>query len=60
MNKRGDYLNRGLFLLLDNIAWLLVAVSVIVFSLLSDAFLRPYTLLSIIPKVAPIGILVIG
>ena len=60
MNKRGDYLNRVLFLLLNNIAWLLVAVSVIVFSLLSGRFLRPYTLLGIIPRVAPIGILVIG
>jgi len=60
MNKRKDYLNRVLFLLLNNIAWLLVAVSVIVFSLLSDRFLRPYTLLGIIPRVAPIGILVIG
>jgi ribose/xylose/arabinose/galactoside ABC-type transport system permease subunit len=60
MNRRKDYLNHVLFLLLDNIAWLLVAVSVVVFSLMSDHFLRPYTLLSIIPRVAPIGILVIG
>ncbi|MDP6526282.1 MAG: ABC transporter permease [Kiritimatiellia bacterium] len=60
MNKRKDHLNRVLFLLLDNIAWLLVGVSVVVFSLLSDRFLRSYTLINIIPKVVPIGILVIG
>lgn len=60
MKKRIDYLNRVLFLLLDNIAWLLVVVSVVVFSIMSDRFLRPYSLLGIIPRVAPIGILVIG
>lgn len=60
MDTRKNYVNRVLILLLNNIAWLLVAVSMVVFSLMSDRFMVPYTLLSIIPRVVPIGILVIG
>jgi ribose/xylose/arabinose/galactoside ABC-type transport system permease subunit len=52
--------NRIVFSLLDNMVWLLCLLSIIVFSLLSDRFFIPRTLLTIIPRVASIGILVIG
>ena len=47
-------------MLLNNMAWLLCLLAVIAFSLLSDRFLQPLTLLTIIPRVAAIGLLVIG
>jgi len=52
--------SRVLFALLDNMAWLLCVIAVIVFSVLSDRFFTPRTLLGIIPRVAALGILVIG
>jgi ribose/xylose/arabinose/galactoside ABC-type transport system permease subunit len=52
--------NRVLFALLDNMAWLLCLISLIVFSLMSDRFFTPRTLLNIIPRVAALGLLVIG
>jgi ribose/xylose/arabinose/galactoside ABC-type transport system permease subunit len=55
-----SFIGRIVFLLLDNMVWLLVLISVITFSILSDKFLTPITLLNIIPRVAAIGILVIG
>jgi simple sugar transport system permease protein len=57
--RKGSF-NRLIFFLLDNMVWLLCLLSIIVFSLLSDRFFIPRTLLSIIPRVAAIGILVIG
>jgi ribose/xylose/arabinose/galactoside ABC-type transport system permease subunit len=53
-------INRILRLLLDNMVWLLCLISIIAFSMLSDRFLTPRTLLTIIPRVAAIGLLVIG
>lgn len=58
--QKAAIVNRVLFALLDNMAWLLCLISLIVFSLFSERFFIPRTLLSIIPRVAPIGILVIG
>lgn len=53
-------INKILLLLLDNMAWLLCLISIIAFSLLSERFFTPITLLSIIPRVTTIGLLVIG
>ena len=53
-------LNRIIFSLLDNMVWLLCLIAIIAFSLLSDNFFTPRTLLNIIPRVAAVGILVIG
>jgi ribose/xylose/arabinose/galactoside ABC-type transport system permease subunit len=52
--------SRIVFSLLDNLIWLLVLVALIAFSLLSEKFFTPFNLLSIIPRVAAIGLLVIG
>jgi len=49
-----------LFTLLDNIAWLLLLMSIIIFSIISNKFLTTRTLFSIIPRVAALGILVVG
>jgi ribose/xylose/arabinose/galactoside ABC-type transport system permease subunit len=53
-------LNRVVFFMLDNMVWIICALSILIFSLLSDRFFTPRTLLSIIPNVAAIGLLVIG
>ncbi len=53
-------LNKIIFTLLDNMVWLLCLISIIAFPLLSEDFLTPRTLLTIIPRVAAIGLLVIG
>ena len=60
MTETRKTFNRFLLLLLDNIAWPLAIVSVVIFSLMSDRFMIAQTMLGIIPRVAPIGILVIG
>ena len=53
-------LSKVIFLLLDNMVWILCFITIIAFTLLSDRFLTPRTLLTIIPRVAAIGLLVIG
>jgi len=46
--------------LIDNLIWVLVLAALITFSVLSKSFITPYNLVNIIPKVAAIGLLVIG
>jgi ribose/xylose/arabinose/galactoside ABC-type transport system permease subunit len=46
--------------LLDNLIWVLVLTALVAFSLLSDRFSTPLNLVSIVPRVASIGLLVIG
>lgn len=58
MRKSG--FNQMLFVLVNNIAWLLIILAVIIFSAASDKFLTTRTLFSIIPRVAALGLLVIG
>ncbi len=58
MNNR---LAHRLFLgLIDNLIWVLVLVAMIGFSLASDKFFTAYNLANIIPRVAAIGLLIIG
>jgi ribose/xylose/arabinose/galactoside ABC-type transport system permease subunit len=52
--------NRLLLALFDNLIWVLVVLTLIIFSLLSDKFFTPFNLVNIIPRVAPIGLLIIG
>jgi ribose/xylose/arabinose/galactoside ABC-type transport system permease subunit len=53
-------LNKILFTILNNIAWLLVIIAVVFFSLASSKFFTVRTLLTILPRVAALGLLVVG
>ncbi len=57
---KSSVIRKILLTLLDNLIWVFVFVAILVFSLLSDRFFTPSNLLSIIPRVAAIGLLVIG
>jgi ribose/xylose/arabinose/galactoside ABC-type transport system permease subunit len=58
MDKK--YSHKILLTLFDNLIWVLVVFSLIVFSLLSEKFFAPFNLVNIIPRVAPLGLLIIG
>jgi ribose/xylose/arabinose/galactoside ABC-type transport system permease subunit len=58
MNKR--FIHIVLLALFDNLIWVLVVFALIVFSLLSDKFFAPFNLVNIIPRVAALGLLIIG
>ena len=45
---------------IDNLIWVIVVVALVLFSLLSDRFFTPFNLLNILPRVAALGLLVIG
>jgi simple sugar transport system permease protein len=45
---------------LDNLIWILILVAIIVFSSMTDSFLQPFNLVNLIPRVAAIGLLIIG
>ncbi len=51
---------KAALLAVDNLIWLLLGASVLVFSWLSPAFLTPYNAVSILVREAPLGLLVIG
>lgn len=53
-------LSRILFVLFDNLIWILVAASLIIFSVLSESFRTPYNLVNILSRTASLGMLVIG
>jgi len=55
-----NFFNKILITLLDNLIWLIVIASVIVFSILSDSFFTLFNLINIIPRVAALGLLIIG
>jgi len=45
---------------LDNLIWILILVAIIVISSMTDTFLQPFNLVNLIPRVAAIGLLIIG
>lgn len=45
---------------IDNLIWVIVVVAFVLFSLLSNRFFTPFNLLNILPRVAALGLLVIG
>jgi ribose/xylose/arabinose/galactoside ABC-type transport system permease subunit len=57
---RSGILRTIIFTLLDNLIWVLVLIALITFSLLSDRFAEPQNLIHIIPRVAAVGMLVMG
>lgn len=57
---RRGILRTIVFALLDNLIWVLVLIALITFSLLSDRFAEPRNLVGIIPRVAAVGMLVMG
>ncbi len=46
--------------LINNLIWIIVVVALVVFSLLSSRFFTLFNLLNIVPRVAALGLLVIG
>jgi ribose/xylose/arabinose/galactoside ABC-type transport system permease subunit len=58
MNKQTT--RKILLVSLDNLIWILIIVAIIIFSFLSDSFLKPFNMVNLIPRVAPIGLLIIG
>lgn len=46
--------------LVDNLIWVLVLISLIVFSVLSESFFKPFNLVNTLLRVAALGLLVIG
>lgn len=53
--------NRIFFTLIDNLIWVLVVVALLIFSLLrSESFFSLNNLVNIVPRVAAVGLLVIG
>jgi ribose/xylose/arabinose/galactoside ABC-type transport system permease subunit len=58
VNKK--LLHKILLAIFDNLIWIIVAAALLIFSLLSDIFFTPFNLLNIIPRVAAIGLLIIG
>lgn len=51
---------KAALLAVDNLIWLLLGASVLVFSWVSPTFLTPYNAISILVREAPLGLLVIG
>jgi ribose/xylose/arabinose/galactoside ABC-type transport system permease subunit len=45
---------------MDNLIWIIVAVSLVIFSLLSERFFTVFNFVSILPRVAALALLVIG
>ncbi|WP_322792561.1 ABC transporter permease [Bellilinea sp.] len=58
MNK--EKVNSLFLLLVDNLVWVFVIISLIVFSLISENFFTPFNLVNILSRVAPLALLVIG
>lgn len=54
------FIRNIVFTLLDNLIWVLIIIALIVFSLLSELFFTPFNLVGVIPRVASLGMLVIG
>jgi len=52
--------NRVFLFVVDNLIWVFVVVSLVVFSLISKSFFTPFNLVNILSRVAPLGLLVIG
>ncbi|MEJ5203579.1 MAG: hypothetical protein WHV66_15255, partial [Anaerolineales bacterium] len=52
--------NRVFIFVVDNLIWVFVVVSLVVFSLISKSFFTPFNLVNILSRVAPLGLLVIG
>ena len=52
--------SRIVFLLFDNLIWILVIASLTIFSVLSESFRTPYNLVNILSRTAALGMLVIG
>lgn len=57
---KNNLLHKLLLALFDNLIWFIIAVAIIIFSLLSDKFFTIFNLVNIIPRVAAIGLLIIG
>ena len=57
---KSNVLRTFLLTLLDNLIWVLVLIALVVFSLLSDDFAQLDNLVRIIPRVAAVGLLVMG
>jgi len=57
---KNNLLHKLLIALFDNLIWIIIAVAIIIFSLLSDKFFTIFNLVNIIPRVAAIGLLIIG
>ena len=55
-----DRTSSFLFAIIDNLIWVIVIVAFILFSLLSNRFFTLFNLLNILPRVAALGLLVIG
>jgi len=53
-------LNQIVYYLFDNLIWILVISSLIIFSALSEGFRTPYNLVNILSRTAALGMLVIG
>ena len=53
-------LRRIILNLFDNLIWILVAASLLIFSVLSESFRSPYNLVNILSRSAALGMLVIG
>ncbi len=52
--------NKVVVFVLDNLIWVFVIVSLIVFSLISKSFFTPFNLVNILVRVAPLGLHVVG
>ncbi len=55
-----DRTSTFLFAIVDNLIWVIVIVAFLFFSLVSDRFFTLFNLLNILPRVAALGLLVIG
>ncbi len=52
--------NKIIYFLFDNLIWILVSASLIIFSIFSEGFRTPYNLVNILSRTAALGMLVIG
>ena len=55
-----DKINKITYFLFDNLIWILVLASLIIFSTFSEGFRTPYNLVNILSRTAALGMLVIG
>jgi ribose/xylose/arabinose/galactoside ABC-type transport system permease subunit len=49
-----------LLFIVDNLIWVLVLISLAVFSIIAPSFFTPYNLLNLLVREAPLGLLVVG